>query len=91
MSNHANSSKRFRPEDVKLTAPEHPDWVSGVERLPAVGERVLCTGGPAEVVRMLGKTGTGARLLELRLVEGKHPPFFVSAANVLLPPVPASA
>src|SRR5919108_5685299 len=87
MSQWGNSSRRFRLEDLRVDVSGHPDWVSGMDRLPAMGEPVLCTGGMAEVVRILGKTGDGSRLLELRLLDGKHPPFFVAASNVRVPPV----
>jgi hypothetical protein len=86
MSHFGNSSRRFTPEDLRIDATEHPDWVNGAERLPRLGEHVLCTGGLAEVVQMLGKTGDGSRLLALRLLNGTHPPFFVAASNVLLQP-----
>ena len=89
MSQFGNSSRRFTPEDLKIDASSHPDWVSGAVRVPQAGERVLCTGGLAEVVQLLGKTGDGSRLLSLRLLEGTHPPFFVAASNVLLAPATA--
>jgi hypothetical protein len=85
MSQWANSSRRFRLEELRVDGSDHPEWVSGSDRLPVAGEHVLCTGGMAEVVRILGKTGDGSRLLELRLLDGKHPPFFVAASNVRLP------
>jgi hypothetical protein len=90
MSHFGNSSRRFTPEDLKVNASDHPDWVSGTERVPNAGEHVLCTAGLAEVVQLLGKTGDGSRLLALRLIEGSHPPFFVAASNVLLPPAPVA-
>jgi hypothetical protein len=40
----------------------------------------------AEVVRILGKTGDGSRLLELRLLEKDAPPFYAAASNVLVMP-----
>ena len=86
MSHLGNNSRKFKLEDLRVNVTEYPTWVSGLDRVPAMGEQVLCTGGLAEVVRLLGKTGDGSRLLELRLVEGKHPPFFVAASNVLLAP-----
>jgi hypothetical protein len=86
MSHLGNNSRKFKLEDLRVNVAEYPDWVSGIDRTPEKGDRVLCTGGLAEVVRLLGKTGDGSRLLELRLIEGKHPPFFVAASNVLLAP-----
>jgi hypothetical protein len=82
----ANSARRIRTEDLHVDAEAHPDWVSGLDRVPAAGEEVFCTGGMAEVVRLLGRTGDGSRLLELRLLDGKHPPFFVAASNVRVAP-----
>jgi hypothetical protein len=41
----------------------------------------------AEVIKLHGKTSDGSRLLELRLVEEKAPPFFASSSNVLVRPV----
>lgn len=86
MSHFINSSRAFKPEDLRVDATGRPDWVSGVARMPKVGEHVLCTGGLAEVVQLLGKTSDGSRLLALRLLDGKHPPFFVAASNILVPP-----
>jgi hypothetical protein len=86
MSHFGKSAHRFTPEDLRIKAADHPDWVSGAERVPQAGERVLCTAGAAEVVQVLGKTGDGSRLLSLRLLDGKQPPFFVASSNVLLPP-----
>jgi hypothetical protein len=85
MTNGSNSSRRIRAETLRVDAGAHPDWISGTDRLPEPGEDVLCTGGLARVVRLLGRTGDGSRLLELRLVGGQHP-YFVAASNVLLPP-----
>jgi hypothetical protein len=87
MSTWSNSSRGMKAEGLRVKAEEHPDWVSGTHRLPALGEDVMCTGGLAQVTRILGKTGDGSRLLELRLHEGKQPPFFVAASNVLVPPL----
>ena len=86
MSYSGNNSRRLKPEELRMDLAEHPDWVNGAQREPQMGERVLCTGGLAEVVQLLGKTGDGSRLLALRLLDGVHPPFFVAASNVLLPP-----
>lgn len=82
----SNSSKRLKPDDLQIDQDANPEWVTGNVQLPAVGERVLCTNGMAEVVKVLGKTSDGSRLLELRLVEEKAPPFFASSSNVLLRP-----
>ncbi|MBR9988591.1 MAG: hypothetical protein KFH98_02490 [Gemmatimonadetes bacterium] len=86
MSQFMNSQRRAKPEDLRVDMTSRPDWVSGTERTLKVGDQVLCTGGMAEVVQMLGKTGDGSRLLALRLLDGNHPPFFVAGSNVLVPP-----
>ena len=86
MAHFGNTSRRFTPEDLRVDAASHPDWVNGAVSTPQVGDHVLCTGGLAEVVQLLGKTGDGSRLLALRLRDGNHPPFFVAASNVLLAP-----
>ncbi len=82
----SNSSKRMTLEELTVSSDGQPEWLSGTERLPAIGELVLCTGGLAEVIKLLGKTGDGSRLLELRLVAEKAPPFFAAASNVLVKP-----
>jgi hypothetical protein len=81
-----NSSRRIHAQDLHVDAGLHPEWISGVERSPAVGEQVYCTGGQAEVVRLLGKTGDGSRLLELKLAQPAAKPFFAAASNVLVAP-----
>jgi len=40
----------------------------------------------AEVVRILGRTGDGSRLLQLRLIGRTAPPFHAAASNVLVEP-----
>jgi hypothetical protein len=40
----------------------------------------------AQVVRVLGKTGDGSRLLELKLPDTSAKPFFAAASNVLISP-----
>lgn len=87
----SNNSRRMRAEDLVVNEDTHPGWVSGLDRLPATGEHVFSAGGMAEVVRVLGKTSNGSRLLELRLLDRVNPPFFVAASNVRVPPEPISA
>ena len=72
----------------KLTVDEtaRPGWCPGAEASLAAGDRVYCTEGLAEVVRVLGKTGDGSRLHELRLPDVKAKPFFAAASNVLAEP-----
>ena len=87
----SNSSRRLHNEDLRVDESVHPDWVSGQERLPTAGEQVYCTGGLAQVVKVLGKTGNGSRLLELHLVDDPKHPFFVAASNIRVPPEPIPA
>lgn len=74
-----------RTEDVRPDPEHRPGWISGGERLPEPGEEVYCAEGAADVVRLLGRTGSG-RLLELRVRDGRRQPFFAAADNVLVPP-----
>ncbi len=76
------------PEALKIDRMAHPDWQTGAERIPTVGEEVFCTEGTASVSRVLGKTGNGSRLLELRLEGTEHRTFFAAASNVLVAPQP---
>lgn len=77
-----------RTPDLKLRvdAESHPGWRSGAEAVPVVGTTVYCTEGMAQVVRVLGKTGDGSRLLELKLPDTSAKPFFAAASNVLISP-----
>jgi len=74
-----------RAEDVRVDPILRPGWISGADRLPNPGEDVYCAEGPAEVVRLLGKTESG-RLLELKVADGRRTPFFAAAANILVQP-----
>ncbi len=86
-----NGSNRIREEDVYVNREAHPDWHSGADRLPQVGEEIFCVGGLGEVVKVLGRTGDGSRLLEVKLkdVPGAKP-FFAAASNVLVRPLRAA-
>jgi hypothetical protein len=76
----------MRADDLTVCREAQPDWTTGLENLPRVGAVVMCTAGLAEVVKLHGKTGDGSRLLELRLVDEKAPPFYAAASNVLVSP-----
>jgi hypothetical protein len=94
MSSFGNSSRRIRRDSLRVTSLERPGWVTAERHAPAVGAEVFTTEGVAHVVRVLGKTGDGSRLLELSLVDRPRPPFFAAASNVLVPApqsAPASA
>jgi hypothetical protein len=82
----SNSSRRISGDSLRVTRAERPEWLSGAEHLPGVGSLVQCTEGEAEVVRILGKTGDGSRLLELRIADRPRQPFFAAASNVLVAP-----
>jgi hypothetical protein len=85
-----NSSKRLTDAELYVCRDARPGWMTGAEQLPREGEEVYCVRGAAEVARILGKTGDGSRLLELRLPDPKAKPFFAAASNVLVaPPAPA--
>jgi hypothetical protein len=72
--------------DVRVDPERSPGCVSGVERLPTLGERVHTNEGTAVVMRILGRTGSGGRLLELSMDDGRRSPFFASAANIRVSP-----
>ena len=84
MSSYGGRAPR-RTEDVRIDPVLRPGWISGGERLPALGEEVYCAEGPAEVVRHLGRTESG-RLLELKVSDGRRQPFFAAAGNILVAP-----
>ncbi|HEU0015570.1 MAG TPA: hypothetical protein VFQ45_17975 [Longimicrobium sp.] len=87
MSSSSNSVKRIRDEDLFVQSAARPGWVPAVERIPAVGEEVYCVGGAGEVAAVLGKTGDGSRLLQIRLSDPQARPFFAASSNVLVAPV----
>lgn len=68
---------------LRVASTERPGWRVGVDSPPYVGESVFCVDGLAEVVRLLGRTGDGSRLLELRLAQGSTAAYFAAASNVL--------
>ncbi len=71
---------------LRVDPDRFPGSVSGAERLPSPGERVYTNEGTAVVVRLLGRTGSGGRLLELAMDDGRKAPFFAAAANIRVPP-----
>jgi hypothetical protein len=87
----SDSTRRMSRDELSVRRDSHPDWTTAVERLPAVGEEVFCAEGYAEVVRVLGKTGDGSRLLELRVQGAKPHTFFAAASNVLVNPTQLAA
>ncbi len=82
----SNTSKRIHNAELYVNPEDRPGWLTGEERLPTVGEQVYCAGGSGEVAAVLGKTGDGSRLLEIRLSDPKPRSFFAAASNVLVAP-----
>jgi hypothetical protein len=80
------NSRRIRPEDLHVDEKTHPDWTSGADMAPVVGDRVYCTAGLADVIRLAGKATDGTRILELKLIDVVAAPFFAAASNVLVAP-----
>lgn len=75
-----------RREAVRIASVAQPGWELAGDRLPGVGEAVWSVDGAAEVVRILGRTGDGSRLLELRLPDRPKASYFAASSNVLLRP-----
>lgn len=84
-----NSTKRIRDDELFVSDTTHPGWVPASERVPQVGDEVVCTGGTGVVAALLGKTGDGSRLLEIKLSDPASRPFFAAASNVLVAPAAA--
>ena len=70
-------------DSLRVSSREPPGWQPASGRVPEVGDVVYCTSGPATVVKVLGRTSDGSRLLELRCADQPQP-FFASSSNVLL-------
>jgi hypothetical protein len=82
-----NTSRRIHNTDLFVNSDDRPGWVTANEREPSVGEEVYCAGGAGELAAVLGKTGDGSRLLEIRLAaDPKAKPFFAAGSNVLVAP-----
>ena len=80
---------RPRPNaELRIDRAAHPGWSTGAERVPRVGDEVLCSAGAGEIAALLGKTSNGSRLLEIRLDAPDAPPFYAAASNVLISPDP---
>lgn len=79
----SNNRARLRRDSLRVASTEHPGWSASGERVPGVGDTVLCAEGEAEVVRILGRTSDGSRLLELQLIRGSKAPYFAASSNVL--------
>lgn len=77
-----SNMSRVAREGVRISSIDRPGWEAAPGRVPSVGDSIYCLDGPAEVVRLLGRTSDGSRLLELRLDDRTHP-FFASSSNIL--------
>lgn len=75
-------TSRVPRESLRISSIEQPGWEPAPGRVPDVGDEIYCMGGPAEVVRLLGRTSDGSRLLELRC-DSRPQPFFAASSNVL--------
>jgi hypothetical protein len=77
------------PAQQTIDRSARPGWLTAAEMTPRVGDSAYCTAGPGAVIRILGKTGDGSRLIELKLDSGVRDTFFVAGSNVLLAPRPS--
>lgn len=84
-----NSTRRMRDDELFVSDVAHPGWIPASQRSPRVGDEVFCTGGAGVVAAVLGKTGDGSRLLEIKLADPAARPFFAAASNVLVAPIAA--
>lgn len=78
------NTSRVRRDSLRISTVDRPGWYPSPGRVPEPGDHIYCLEGPAEVVRLLGRTSDGSRLLELRC-EGRPQPFFASSSNILFP------
>jgi hypothetical protein len=91
VSSSMNSSRRVSGLNLRVDPETRSGWIAASEQMPVAGDEVQCTEGTALVVRVLGKTGDGSRLLELSLPDRPRQPFFAAASNVLVAPRVATA
>jgi hypothetical protein len=82
-----NSATRRLSAELHVDTAARPGWVSGLERVPVVGEEVFCAAGIGRVVKVLGRISDGSRLLEVKLDAPEAKPFFAAASNVLVAPL----
>lgn len=78
------NTARVSRDSLRITSLERDGWHADPEKVPEVGQTVYCVEGEAEVVKVLGKTSDGSRLLELCLPDRPKTPFFASSSNVLV-------
>ena len=79
------NTSRVSRDSLRISSTEPPGWQTpAAGHIPHEGDRVYCTQGPAEVVRVLGRTSDGSRLLQLRCAD-RSEPFFAASTNILVP------
>ena len=78
------NTTRVSRDSLRITSLERDGWHAAPDRIPDVGDAVYCVEGEAEVIKVLGKTSDGSRLLELRLPDRPKTPFFAASSNVLV-------
>lgn len=76
------NTSRVPRNSLLISSVDEPGWEPFPARVPSVGELIYCVAGPATVVRLLGRTSDGSRLLELRCGDSERP-FFAASSNVL--------
>jgi hypothetical protein len=82
-------TSRVSRDSLRISSTEPPGWEPPVEgHIPKEGDPVYCTQGPAKVVRVLGRTSDGSRLLQLRCAD-RSEPFFAVSTNILVPAIAA--
>ena len=77
-----SNTSRVPRDSLRIWSVERPGWHVSPGKVPDPGEWICCVEGPAEVLRVLGKTSDGSRLLELRF-ESRPQPFFASSSNIM--------
>jgi hypothetical protein len=88
-----SDTSRVSRANLRISSVNPPGWKQAAPgHVPVAGEMVYCTDGPAEVVKLLGRTSDGSRLMELRC-DTRPQAFFASSSNVLIrdPSTEASA
>ena len=80
-----DNTSRISRDSLRISSTEPPGWQPpATGHVPNEGDTVYCTQGPAEVIRVLGRTSDGSRLLQLRCAH-RTEPFFVTSTNILVP------
>ena len=75
---------RVRREALRIRSVQMAGWEELAGHTPKVGDVVRSVDGEGEVVKVLGKTSDGSRLLEIRLADNPKQAYFASSSNVLV-------